>query len=295
MLHEKQGGTRLAQGKFLPDAPTATADPFFIVGYPRSGTTLLSVLLDRHSQIAVCPETNFFTSVCHIERASHLTDKADVLVDRFVYGFRTRDLKLDRTELFKCFNATEPNWANLLLTALKLYASNHRKVIVGEKTPDHWRFVPQILELFPRSRVMWIVRDGRDTVLSLMKSPSRPHWDLEYHAWHWRLSIESMLDSQMLNSDRVLRVNFEDLLRSSEAELARACAFVGTDFEPRQLDTSVPSDVVPQWEMAWKYRALQTIDVSRIGAAIRELPGDQLAFLNDIINPCMERLGYGVG
>ena len=295
MLHQNQGATALAPGKSLPPAPSAVPDPFFIVGYPRSGTTLLSVLLDRHSRIAVSPETNFFSAVCPIERAAHLTDKPGLLVDRFVYGFRTRDLNLDRTELSKRFNATEPTGANLLQAALNLYASNHRKLIVGERTPEHWRFVPQILQLYPRSRVIWMVRDGRDTIFSLMKAPLRPHWDLEYHAWHWRLSIESMLDSQMYNSDRVLRINFEALLTSTEAELARVCAFVGTEFEPRQLDTSVHTDVVPQWEMASKQRALQALDASRIGAAARELPGDQLTLLNEIINPCMERLGYALG
>jgi hypothetical protein len=189
--------------------------PFFIVGYPRSGTTLLSVLLDRHSQIAVPPETNFFTGLCNIEQASCAIE-ADKLVDRFVNSFRTRDLKLSPRNLRKALDGMEPNAANLLLAALNLYRTNHGKVLVGEKTPDHWRFAAQILDLFRNSRIIWVVRDARDTILSLTKTPWRPHWDLEYHAWHWRIAIEHMLDTEALHSDRVLRVNFENLVTATK-------------------------------------------------------------------------------
>jgi hypothetical protein len=272
-------------------SPNPAGAPFFIVGYARSGTTLLSVLLDRHSRIAVPPETNFFTAVCNVDRATFPSDAA-ALIDRFVNGFRTRDLNLAQSDLLRQFNGMPPNHANLLLTALKLYGKTRGKEIVGEKTPEHWRFIPQILELFPSSRVIWIVRDGKDTVLSLTKTPWRPHWDLEYHAWHWRISTECMLDFESLARDRMLRVKFENLVVASKSELARTCRFLGIEFEPRQLDTTVQTDVVPSWELPWKCRALTPPDPERIGVARRELTKAQLDLMNDVMRPTMERLGY---
>jgi hypothetical protein len=272
---------------------SAAATPFFVVGYPRSGTTLLSVLLDRHSQVAVCPETNFFIGMCQVDRASNATDPAN-LVKRFVNGFRTRDLNLDETELLGELSQSSPTGGNLLLSALRVYGRKHGKQCVGEKTPDHWRFVPQLLDLYPQARVIWIARDGRDTILSLSKAPWRPHWDLEYHAWHWRVAIDCMLEFEALGAERVLRVKFEDLVSRPETELARICGFIGVDFEPRQLDTTVRSDVVPEWERPWKYRALMSPDPQRIGAAARELSSDQLQLFTKVMQPNLLRLGYRV-
>ena len=266
-------------------------NPFFIVGYPRSGATLASVLLDRHSRIAVTPETNFFTALCPMDRATRQTEPTE-LVRRFASGFRTRDLNLNNAELYAELMRGEPTGANLLSCALRLYGRKHGKEIVGEKTPDHWRFVPQILKLYPRSRVIWILRDGRDTVLSLTKAPWRPNWDLEYHAWHWRISVESMLEYEAIGNGRVMRMCFEDLVTSPREELARLCGFIGTEFQERQLDTCVASDVVPAWEKDWKFRALMAPDASRIGAAARELSKDQLDLLGGVMRPVLQRLGY---
>ena len=266
-------------------------NPFFIVGYPRSGTTLTSVLLDRHSRIAVSPETNFFTGLCPIDRATRQAEPLE-LVRRFGDGFRTRDLNLDNAELYGELMQGEPTGANLLSCALTLYRRKQGKEIVGEKTPDHWRFVPQILELYPRSRVIWVVRDGRDTVLSVTKAPWRPNWDLEYHACHWRISMESMLEYEATANGRIMRMCFEKLVTSPREELARLCGFLGMEFQERQLDTSVASDVVPAWERDWKFRAFLKPDPSRIGMAARELPKEQLDLLSGMMRPVLRRLGY---
>ncbi len=267
--------------------------PFFIVGYERSGTTLMAAMLDRHSRVAVPPETHFFTNICPIFRATQTADPA-TLAERFANGDRSRDLRLSRTELFRRLAGTEPTWANLLLIALRLYAENRGKDLVGEKTPLHWQLVPRILKLFPDSRVIWVARDGRDAILSLIKSPWKQHSNLSVHAWKWRRAMEFMLLSEAQYPNRVLRIKFENLIENPRAELSRACDFIGIGFEPRQLDPTVHTDVVPPWELPWKDRALTAPDPSRVGVAKRELSKKQLQLLNSIMKPTLGKLGYDV-
>ena len=265
--------------------------PFFIVGHERSGTTLAAAMFDRHSRVAVPPETHFFTDLCPPNRA-HETADPIFMVNHLSRGCRMRDLGLNGPELLDRLARVRPTWANLFLQALKLYAEPRGKELTGEKTPNHWRHVPELLELFPNSRLIWVVRDGRDTVLSLMKAPWKRHSNVVLHALSWRRCAERMLALESRFSDRILRLRFEDLVTTPQAEIGRACEFIGVDFESRQLDPAAETGVVPAWELPWKGRVLAPPDPSRIGVASREMTEESMEILNLVMGPSLNSLGY---
>ncbi|MGA2232109.1 MAG: sulfotransferase [Tepidisphaeraceae bacterium] len=270
-----------------------TSSPFFIVGHVRSGTTLTAAILDRHSKIAVPPETHFFTQVCQDMRADQTADR-QFMVDRFFDRRRVRDLGLHRDELLQRLETVEPTWANLFLEALKLYAQRRGKAIIGEKTPDHSRHASQLLGLFPASHLIWVIRDGRDAVLSLMNVPWKKHSHLALHALNWQSTITRMLACERQFPGRILRVRFEDLVTSPQAEATRLCDFLGVDFEPRQLDPSMETGVVPAWEMDWKGKVFEPPDASRIGTARRDFDEKSLQLVEAMMGPCLRQLGYDV-
>lgn len=267
--------------------------PFFIVGHERSGTTLLAAAFDRHSRVAVPPETHFFTDVCPARCAHLIADRA-AMVNHLFRGKRIRDLNLGPEELFCRLADLSPTWSQLFLEVLKLYAEGRGKSRAGEKTPNHWRVVPQLLELFPESRVIWVVRDARDTVLSLMKVPWKRHSNIALHGVQWRITTERMLACESQFAGRILRVKFEDLVTTPQPQVERACHFIGVDFEPRQLDSSAKTDAIPEWELPWKGRVLSPPDPSRIGTAVREMSRKSLRLLNSIVGPCMRQLRYEI-
>lgn len=265
--------------------------PFFIVGHERSGTTLMAATMDRHSQVAVPPETHFFTDV-HSAKCAHRRAQCAAMVNHVFRGERIRDLNLDPEELYRRLARVNPTWSQLFAEMLTLYAEVRGKKRAGEKTPNHWRVVPYLLELFPKCRVIWVVRDARDTVLSLIKVPWKRHSDLALHGLQWRMTSERMLACESQFPDRILRVKFEDLVTSPQVEIQRACQFVDLNFEARQLDSEVRTETVPQWELAWKGRVMRPPDPTRIGTAVRELPQKSIRLLNSIVGPCMRRLNY---
>jgi hypothetical protein len=268
--------------------------PFFIVGYERSGTTLMAAALDRHSQVAVPPETHFFMDLCPAAHARETGDPA-FMVSHFFRGNRSRDLNLNPDELLNRMKRVEPTWGNLLLEALNLYAEQRGKARFGEKTPRHWRCLAEILNLYPESKAIWVVRDGRDAVASLMKMPWKPHGNIPLHGMHWRFAMEKMMGFEKQFPERILRVKFETLVKSPLTEIARACHFIGVEFEPRQIDPHTHTGVVPAWEMEWKKRVFSALDSTRIGSATRELPEEGLRLLNMLMESSLKELGYEVG
>jgi len=266
---------------------------FFIVGFERSGTTLVAAMFDRHSQIAVPPETHFFSAFCPPARANEFGHPNQMV--RYIATLpRIRDLQLNPDDLLRRLENTQPTWRNLFLEVLHQYGDQCGKSSQGEKTPDHWRSVSDLLDLYPESRVLWVVRDGRDAVSSLMRMPWKRSPSIEVHAWAWRISVARMTQYEWSYPGRILRMRFEDLVRNPEAEARRASEFVGVDFEQRQLDPSVETHVVPDWERPWKDRVFAAPDPSRIGASRRELNSQSLGLLNSIMGRALAPLGYEV-
>jgi hypothetical protein len=270
-----------------------THGPFFIVGYERSGTTLMAAALDRHSRIAVPPETHFFVDVCPALHAGQRGDP-QFMVSHFFRSKRMGDLQLDSAQLLDRMKRIEPTWANLFLEALRLYAAGRGKDLIGEKTPGHWRYLPEILRAFPNAKSIWLIRDGRDAVASMMNMPWKRHNNLALHGMQWRFAMERMMAFETQFPGRILRIKFEQLISDAKSEVQQACEFLGVEFEASQLDPAVKTGVVPEWEMAWKERIFSPPDPSRIGAAARELSREGYQLLDLLLAPTLQVLGYNV-
>ena len=173
----------------------APFEPVFVVGARRSGTTLLATLLDRHSRLAVPPETHFFGHFRRcIGRDLGATQHQD-LVNEFLTNRRARDMKLDPAGLLSRFSQYPADLAHLLRASLEEYAGAMGKPRAGEKTPGHLEFVPAILEWFPRARVICIVRDGRAAVLSTARLGWRDG-DIVGLSLMWRQRVRWMIASE---------------------------------------------------------------------------------------------------
>src|SRR5271170_5859058 len=267
------------------------AAPFFIVGHERSGTTLLSALLDRHSRVAIPFETHFFEMVCPIHKAHQQASPA-TMVEKFSNSKPAKRINLTPSNLLSRLNADQTSWADFFLIVLQAYADKHGKEFCGEKTPTHFKIAPQILELYPQSRMIWMVRDGRDVTLSVLRAPWYEHGILRVHAWEWRHSMELMWRYRRQYPDRIIEVKFENLVTQPELELIRICQFIGVDFESRQLDPAVKTDVVPYPPPEGHGRIHTAIDSSRVGGWEREFSTREKRLLESVMLPCLHQLGY---
>jgi Sulfotransferase family len=260
--------------------------PVFIVGCSRSGTTLLSVMLDRHSDLAITPETAFYDEVA----PGLSTTGADL--GRVLSGWRRLpELGLDVDEVVKrC--GRRPTSRALLDTLLGMYAEARAKPRSGEKTPQHLNHVSRMIEDFPDSRVVCLVRDGRDVALSLRLMPWGPA-DLRRAAEAWLKAIELSDAFTVRYPCHFKTVCYEHLVARPVEMMSEVMTFLGLDLQTAQLEPGA-SDVVLARSMAWKGMALQAIDASRVGRWLSMASAEEIDYLHRALGPTLTRLGYQV-
>ncbi|WP_342151471.1 sulfotransferase [Methylorubrum sp. SB2] len=267
----------------------ASPPPFFIVGCPRSGTTLLSVLMNRHSKIAVTPETAFYEDTATWPWPCDPSTLRRLLSE----WPRLSELRLDADAVVAA--CPEPSGAaEVLATILSLYSGSLGKPICGEKTPQHLWHAGRILEDFPDSPVFCLVRDGRDVALSLA---AMPWWnaDLRGAAHYWIDAVEQARRLNAAYPERFVVIRYEHLVTKPGETLGAIMARLDLPFEARQLvaDEAEATPVILPRSHAWKGMAAGPIDPGRIGFRRKTSGDEEDARLDAWLGPTLESLGYG--
>ena len=259
-------------------------EPFFVVGCPRSGTTLLAVLLDRHSRLCVAPETGFYDEI-----APRLWLRGEKRLLGILREWRRLpELGLDAESVL---GRLPERWnaGDVLAAILELHAERRGSARCGEKTPQHLRHVPAIQRHFPRAKILCMLRDGRDNALSLR---AMPWWrgGLREAAMLWRRSARLAEQSARHGQFRIVR--YEDLVARPAEVLRSIMTFLGETFQPAQIDTQVPSGVVLARSMEWKGDALGPMLLDRIDGRRREASPEDLALLERLLGRDLRRNGW---
>lgn len=279
----------MEQTRHTPGQPFA---PIFVVGCVRSGTTLLAAILDRHSQLAVPPETWFCRGVLPRLIAARARGHRDY-VDLFLANIHGAELELERGELLRRFAAYPCDPPHLLRAALECYASRRGKRRMGEKTPGHLYSAQLVLRWYPAARMVCVVRDGRDVALSLLKVPWS-HSRLRAHCVAWNGAARRAIHLESAFPTRFMTIRFEDLVAAPEESVRRIDTFAGIEFEPGQLDPTIPTGVVPDRERPWKENALRAIDPARAGAWRQLASKEQQCEMHRVMSRMLDLFGYDV-
>ncbi|HEX4487997.1 MAG TPA: sulfotransferase [Terriglobales bacterium] len=217
--------------------------PIFILGLSRSGTTLLSRILDVHSRIAILPETWCFSTLdfagC-LEEFSHDWQYMGFINRMWDYMSGYEDVA---ARVVSEFAAKLPRYSGPtrpILDALgKAYAKERGRDIWGEKTPAHVLVLPQIQKLFPEARVLVCVRDPRDVVLSYDEAWGGDRRDPKFlmrASAVVRDYIDHIFHQPGFPREQLMQVRYETLTSDPAATLQSICSFVGVEFEPQMLD-----------------------------------------------------------
>jgi hypothetical protein len=226
----------LATDRALVDDETLReSEPFFIVGPARSGTTVMRLALNAHPRLAVPGETNFFLAV--YERYPNPQDWPRAVAE-FLTICETRlrpaiDLEPIRSALLA---RTQPDFRALLGLPLTQWAAQEGKPRWGEKTPEHMFYAEHIAKLFPRAKVIEMVRDPRAVVASMNRSVFKSS-DSTRNAMYWRYTATTghAAIARAMDPDRRMSVRYEDLVTEPERTLRAVCEFLEEDFDPGVL------------------------------------------------------------
>ena len=206
--------------KFLsPTKSTLTNNtftPIFIVGMPRSGSTLIEQILASHSQVQSTDELPYMERIGLELEMNHgyvnsliqiTNDKIQTLVDQYT-------------------------------SQIKQYLTEFPPMVI-DKNPNNFLHIGLIKTLFPQAKIINVIRDPLDNALSVYKQYfSNGHdysYSLEGISFYWQGYVALMKHWDKLYPEQIFHISYESLVANSEAEIRNILEYCGLDFESECL------------------------------------------------------------
>lgn len=208
------------------DSPPAP----FVVGASRSGTTLLRLMLDAHSELSLPPETHFIPAAAG---AWSRSASAAQCLETITASERWPDLGLGSERFLELVERVpELTLSDLLRAIYSAYANERGKRRWGDKTPWYVLRMPLIAELLPEARFVHMIRDGRDVALSVLPLWFGPDSIEEAARWWVERISTGRRDGGTV---AYLEVRYEQLVEQPREQLRRVCDFIELESEEQQL------------------------------------------------------------
>ena len=262
--------------------------PVFIVGSPRSGTTFLRNVLNRHPSLAICDETRFFADIYQRRRlfgSLANTQNRRRLVEEYFATARFRRLGMDSQALKEKLLREATGYSALFTGILEYYAESQGKKRFGEKTPHHAFYAETLCEWYPGAAIIHLVRDPRDVVASLQRMRWAPNSTVN-NAFIWLLFNRAARRLQAHPS--YLLVHYETLAPHPEQELARICAHLGEDCDPSILLKAEPVS----GPYSWPRHASGPLTSERLNKWREQLTLDEVSLVECIAGRDMQTYQY---
>lgn len=289
-------------------------DSIFVIGNPRSGTTLLRLILDSHSLISIPPECGFVVWLSKQYGKWMKDDLSSVAMRmRFVSDLlacrKFETWKLDGQAIARVIEQEQPiNYSELCAAVyLEFARSTHKSKIRfwGDKNNFHIHHLDLLAALFPQARFLHIVRDGRDVacsyrevMASMSDSPYFPKLpvDAAAVASEWSnnvLKVDKFL--LKLPENQVRTISYEDLVERPDDTIRGVCEWLGLSFETEMMsyfDRNLKQGSEPAATMDWKKRTLEPISAKTVGQYRRLLTEDDVKIFNITAHLALENFGY---
>lgn len=285
----------------MADQRTATEEaPIFVVGVPRSGTTLLAAMLGAHSRLDCGPESRFFAAYRDLppSRKRGLIEPSDwpARATRFMCGLTNQGhpvhelFGLEREAVQGWLERCEPSVAAMLESLTAQRAARHGKTRWVEKTPRHLLALPLIRRSWPQAPIVRIVRDPRDVALSLSRVPFFGGSLVSnlVHVDNYDRDSRAFLARDRLS----FTLRYEDLVTDPVGQLQRLCHFLGEEYQPGMIDSRQANGGVAAEHEWWKSDVAGPIDTSRIGRWRTEMPPEVQGFAGLHLAGYLEEHGY---
>lgn len=195
--------------------------PVFLVGAERSGTTVLRLMLSHHPQLFWCPESEYIVDkVTSDGKFPNLAQYYEWLETH--RGVQAKNLKIDKTL----------NYVELMNSFLIQQKEKGRKELIGATVHRHF---DRLLKIWPDSRFIHLIRDGRDVARSCIGMGWSGNVWMGVEKW---LEVESLWNKLKsdISEDRYIEIIYENLITDPVANLTKMCNFLGIEYSQTMLD-----------------------------------------------------------
>ena len=233
------------------DAPPAlvrpeVVEPIFVLGRQHSGNTMLATLLGRApSVLGITGEGGFFEVRRELDRlppAERAGRTARQIRDDGVRAYlRAPDTPQDMgiwkeiTPLMKRAAAQGATATELYVFGLQQVLDRTGKTRWAQKGTSYIFLAGDILETFPRARLIFLARNPLDLAASTQKRTGTPLHTVRLAAG-WNRGVKRALQLREARPESLLVLRYEDLVREPEESVRRVCAFCDLPYSPACLD-----------------------------------------------------------
>ncbi len=284
--------------------PDVNALPFFfILGRPRSGTTLLRSLFDAHPAVAIPPEGTLILQCYPYWKNGFPASAGDL---KRLHHILRNDPKLSAWQipdaaLITALNALPRpiSFPALIRTVCSLVPSAWPKTALqaaGDKNPIHTLYAKRFERIFPDAKFIFLVRDPRDNVLSIL----RHYRDVPVtglHALRWKSNLKNISKRASLKPERYHVLRYEDLTAFPEREIQKLCTFLNIPFAEEMLQfhtrtQSAENTQNPGEARNWHPGLVREINTNATGNWRKSLHPCDVDVIERLCGRWMDRFGY---
>lgn len=283
--------------------------PLFIIGNPRSGTTLLRLMLTNHKSIVIPPECGF--AIWFYAKYKSLVFSKTV-VDEFVRDISTakkiETWNLDYQQLSDyIIKSNAASYSQAVSAVYEFYGHSLGRTFRrwGDKNNFYLNHIETLHIMYPLAQFVHIVRDGRDIACSYkalrrssMGSKYAPDLPIGINeiAHEWTKNIQEIRHSfGKLPPERVFEVRYEDLVSQHRQELHRICQFLDEPYDPDMESYFIKNRIEHQEPvefLQWKAKTIEKPTNSEVGKYKRELKPEEIVEFERISGSILKLYNY---
>lgn len=240
--------------------PENKTGSIFITGNSRSGTTMLSKILGRSPLVFSFHELHFFEQLWYPEDNIPPLSKEHGIVmfsnlislqrEGFLAVRNPRQFHAEASEFFESNEINSITPPAIFMNYLLYESTLNNKIIPCEQTPRNLFFIDEIIRFYPNSKIICMIRDPRDVLLSQKYKWKRRflgHDDMpvkevirswfNYHpitiSKLWNSSAKKISGSMRMQN--VHLIQFEELIANPESVVKKLCSFLNIGFDDSML------------------------------------------------------------